>query len=98
MNPRSDRRPARTPVEPAGCDCGARTPQVGSNDTKLTDSRPHGPLGWLYDPEHARFQAALRVRCPVCLAPAGRRCHNPIDPATPIPGGRLLHYGRTGGS
>lgn len=83
------------PLQPPSGATGAISPQVESIDTKLTENRPTGPLGWLYDPSHPRHQAAMRLACELCRAPAGTPCTNPAQPGQPLPGGRLIHYGRS---
>lgn len=39
-------------------------------------------------------QRALTLRCEVCRAKPGADCVNTIDPAKPLPGGRIVHFGR----
>lgn len=82
-------------LQPPSGATGAISPQVESQDTKLTGKRLSAPLGWLYDPTHPRHQAALARGCQLCGATAGHPCTNPVQPGLPLPGGRLIHHART---
>lgn len=51
------------------------------------------PLCWLSNPNHPRFQAAMKNTCIICHAKPKDPCQNTIDPDAPLPG-RLIHTGR----
>ena len=48
----------------------------------------------LRDPSSGAVTEALTRRCDLCNAKPGEHCTNPIRPNHPLPGGRLIHYGR----
>lgn len=48
----------------------------------------------LLDPNSPTVTEALTRRCDLCNAKVGQLCFNPISPGKPLPGGRLIHYGR----
>lgn len=71
----------------------AQPPTEGVNvaPRATPDRRPVTDLADRTDPH---VQHALTLRCEICRAKPGAYCTNTINPQLPLPGKRIVHYGR----